>query len=63
MNINDVFENNELRAHSVCGLSKHRSKHADANYDRPGRSEKIEKKYRNGKTHYGKTKTLRSHRF
>lgn len=45
--------------HNYC---KHRSRRLPRGYDRPGRSDDAERRYRRGKEHFGKGKTLRTHR-
>lgn len=53
----------ELRLQRISNYSKWKGKRRPADYDRPGRADAAERLYRRAKTHTGKTKTLRSHRF
>lgn len=52
----------DLRIQKISNYSKWHGKRRPADYDRPGCADVAEKRYRRGKTHTGKTKTLRSHR-
>lgn len=55
-------EKDESRVISVSNTAKFRSRRKPANYDRPGREYKAERKYRRGAEHFGKGPTLRTHR-
>lgn len=52
----------ESKCQSISNLAKWSGHRRPANYDRPGREYKAEKKYRRGAEHTGKGKTLRTHR-
>ena len=55
-------EEDETKVATISNLSKFRSKRVPANYDRPGREYKAERKYRRGAEHRGKGPTLRDKR-
>jgi hypothetical protein len=51
-----------LKVENVSNSAKWRSRGRPEGYERPGRGYKADRKYRRGKTHTGKGKTLRDHR-
>ena len=53
---------NETKRQTTSNYCKWHGKKLLAGYDRPGRGDKAEKRYRRSKDHYGKSPTLRDHR-
>ena len=60
--MSDNPEDEFVRVQKIANMSKWRAKKRAEGYERPGRVAKAEKRYCGGKTHVGKTKTLRDHR-
>jgi hypothetical protein len=56
------MDEERIEPENVSNYSKWHGRNKPLDYDRPGRKDKAERKYRRNKTHTGKTSTLRDKR-